>query len=128
MAVTQIPGRRMTSGESFYTDWTSRGGDSLLLRAEVIKLAGAGVKIEIQVQSREEPGDTETAFGPTWPTTTPGLLTIDAEAVLTGLYQAGASTGLDAEVRLKVTCTGGTAATSYCVVRVFSPVFFDNAK
>ena len=127
MPVTQIPGRRMSSGDSFYTDWTTRGGDSLLLRAEVIQLVGSGTKITIDVESREEPGATEGSTSPTYPST-PSVMTIETEAVGTAYYEAGATTGLENNVRLKVSCTGGTAGSDYCVVRVFPPVFFDNAK
>ena len=31
--VVQIPGRRISHGETFYTDWMSRGGDCAILRA-----------------------------------------------------------------------------------------------
>jgi hypothetical protein len=36
-----IPGRRVSSGETFYTDWAGRGGDCVLLRVEVLVKAGS---------------------------------------------------------------------------------------
>ena len=127
MTVTKIPGRRMTSGDSFYTDWGTRGGDSMLLRAEVIQLTGSGTKLTLEVQTRQEPGDTESVLSPSYPAS-PTVMTIDAASVGVAYYEAGSSSGLEREVRLKVTCTGGASGTDYVVARIFPPVFFDNAK
>lgn len=116
----QIPGRRITGGESFYTDWTSRGGDSMLLRVEALKIVSSA-EVQFVVETRDQPGGTiTTPVTPTVPSTPPLKLT--TETVATGYYKEN----LKAEVRLKVSCT--TSSSTYAVVRVFSPVFFDAAK
>ena len=117
----QIPGRRISTGESFYTDWMSRGGDSMILRAEALKVVGTGSpKVTIVVQHRTEPAATVTDVTPTY-VPSGSALELTSAAVFTGYYQAN----LKAEVRLKVSCTGTDA---YLVVRVFPPIFFDEAK
>ena len=57
MSITAIPGRRISSGDSFFTDWVSRGGDCMLVRAELIAEDGGGsASVVITVDTREEPG------------------------------------------------------------------------
>ena len=114
-----IPGRRITGDESFYTDWIQRGGDNMLLRVEALRVVGATV--EFVVETRTEPGATiTTPVSPTYPTTPPLKLT--ANGLATGYYKEN----LKAEIRLKISCTSSN--TTYAVVRVFPPVFFDSAK
>lgn len=114
-----IPGRRITGDESFYTDWAQRSGDNMLLRVEALTMAGATV--EFVVETRAEPGATiTTAVSPAYPT--PGPLKLNALGLKTGYYKEN----LKAEVRLKIWCSSSN--TTYAVVRVFPPVFFDSAK
>lgn len=115
-----IPGRRITGGESFYTDWMARGGDSMLLRVEALKVVGSA-EVDFVVETRKEPGGTiTTPVTPTVPSTPPLKLT--AAGVATGFYKEN----LQADVRLRV--SSGSASSAYAVVRVFAPVFFDAAK
>jgi len=134
-----IPGRRVSHGDSFYTDWFPRGGDSMLLRAESI-IDSSGT-VEIEVQTRGEPGpdtaDTPSevfTLTPTYVSNGTGTkLQLNDPGVFTALFRAtddGVTTGnsdsLQEQVRLKIGFAG--SAGNYHVIRVFPPVFFDNAK
>jgi len=129
MSMTHIPGRRMTAGETFYTDWVARRGDSMLLRAEGLHMVDTGASallFSFVVETREEPGATVTTpLNATFPAA--GTLQLDSVGVFTGYYEAGSTSGLKAEVRVKVIC-GGDSGDDYGVVRIHPPVFFDNAK
>lgn len=115
-----VPGRRITGGEAFYTDWMSRGGDSMLLRVEALKVVSSA-EVQFVVETRAEPGATiTTPVTPAVPSSPPLMLT--TEGVATGYYKEN----LKAEVRLKISCT--TSSSTYAVVRVFPPVFFDAAN
>jgi hypothetical protein len=61
----QIPGRKIGAGESYFTDWVQRTGDSMALHAEMISVQDSGI-IEIAVQTRAEPGATESYITPTY--------------------------------------------------------------
>lgn len=115
----QIPGRRMTGGESFYTDWMPRGGDSMLLRVEALKIVSSA-EVQIIVETRKEPGGTITT--PVAPTTPSTVLSLTTATLATGYYKEN----LQAEVRLKIVVT--TSSSTYAVLRVFPPIFFDAAK
>lgn len=117
MALNNIPGRRLTNGDSFYTDWAQRGGDSMILRAEVLENVGTS-NLKISVQTRKEPGGGLSTVSVTEPSGSDFTLTG------TGVDTAYFDANMEAEVRLKVECTTGT----YVVARIFPPVFFDNAK
>ena len=120
MPITHIPGRRLTNGESFYTDWTQRGGDSMLLRAELIADVGTS-NLVITVEDRTEPGVTPGVVSSEEPGGTAWTLTASSG---TGVQTAYYDASMEAQIRLKVECTAGT----YVVARIFPPVFFDNAK
>lgn len=124
----QIPGRRLSHGDSFYTNWFSRGGDSMLLRAESIVASGGSVTVS--VETRAEPGDSPSTVPSTYLSngTTPNL-TLNAAGIFTGYWRAteNGTDSLKAQVRLKVSFSGGSAG-NYHVIRMFSPIFFDNAK
>jgi hypothetical protein len=120
----------MSAGESFYTDWVARRGDSMLLRVEGLHMhdtaGGDSLKFSFVVETREEPGQpTGLPLDSTVPAS--GTLELDSVGVVTGYYEAGATSGLKAEVRIRVVCAGD-AVLDYGVVRIFPPVFFDNAK
>ena len=123
----QIPGRRISHGDSFFTDWFSRGGDSVLLRAESIVASGGSVTISIE--TRTEPGASISTVPSTFLSngSTPNL-TLNATGIFTGYWRASTSgtDSLKAQVRLKVSFSG--SAGNYHVIRIFAPVFFDNAK
>lgn len=119
-----IPGRRIQTGETFYTDWGARGGDCIILRVQVLVAAPASSTVAFSLETRGENGTTVTAITPT---TT--AISTNSTGVKTCLYLATASTsagnGAQEQVRVKVTCTAGTG---YFVVRIFPLVFFDSAK
>lgn len=115
-----IPGRRISGDENFYTDWIRRTGDNMLLRVEALTVSGSPT-VEFVVETRTEPGATiTTPVSPTYPTTPPFKLT--ALGLASGYYKEN----LKAEVRLKISCT--SSSSTYAVIRVFPPVFFDSAK
>lgn len=119
----QIPGRRVTDGETFYTDWSPRGGDCIILRVEVMKAAGgASDKLNFALETRGEDGTTVTTITPTTST-----LVLSTAGLASCLYLAGASTGgAKEQVRVKVFVNGGDGG--YFVTRIFPLIFFDNAK
>lgn len=121
-----IPGRRISYGESFYSDWGPRTGDSMILSAQCMLVSGGG-SVELVVETRAEPGSSITT--PVAPTYVPAgsVLTLSAAGVVTGYWRATASGLLQAQVRLKVQFSGGSTG-NYLVVRVFRPIFFDGAR
>jgi hypothetical protein len=128
--VVDIPGRRVSHGDSFFSDWFSRGGDSMIVRAETI--IDSGLDVDIEVETRKEPGTAASTLTPTYVSNGTGTkLRLNDPGVFTGLWRAsttgGAVDSLQGQVRLKVSTNGGVA-NNYQVIRVFPPVFFDNAK
>lgn len=121
-----IPGRRVSSGETFYTDWVQRGGDCMILRVQVLIAAGGGDAVTFWLETRGEDGTTVTT--PVTPTSPSGGLELTAVGVATCLYLAGTSSGgAQEQVRVGVQC-GSDMGTGYFVVRIFPIIFFDNAK
>lgn len=129
---TLIPGRRISYGETFYTDWMPRGGDCALLRAQaLIKSAAGGSTVYVSLETRSEEATTATSMDTYYPSSAPKLLNLNSVGVKTAIYLAttGSNTparGFQEQVRFKVTVNGG-AAGDYWVIRLFPPVFFDNS-
>jgi len=129
---TEIPGRRISYGETFFTDWGNRGGDCALARAQMlIKSTGSGsIRISMETRSAEDttPTEMETSF----PSSAPRLLEMVSLGVKTAIYTAtptgsdGTARGFKEQYRFKVQFFGGSAG-DYCVLRLLPPVFFDNA-
>jgi hypothetical protein len=122
-----IPGRRVSSGETFYTDWITRGGDCVILRIEVLTSVGnsGDDKIAFALETQGEDGASPTTVTATYPTT--GIST-GSLGVATAIYVAGSTSGGILErVRVKITNNSETAGSSY-VVRIFPIIFFDNAR
>lgn len=121
-----IPGRRVSSGETFRTDWMPRGGDCIVFRAEVLYSSGSK-GLSFALETRGEDGTTVTTITPTSPSTG---LELTAVGVGTCLYLATTSTtagnGSQEQVRVVITCTAGDS--TYHVVRVFPLIFFDSAR
>lgn len=122
-----IPGRRVSSGETFYTDWAGRGGDCVLLRVEVLIASTSGSNaIAFSLETRGEDGTTVATMTPKSPA---GGLELTSVGVATCLYvattAATAGNGAQEQVRVKVTCS---ADAQYFVVRIFPLVFFDSAR
>lgn len=123
-----IPGRRVSSGETFYTDWAGRGGDCVLLRVEVLIAATTdGKAITFALETRGEDGTTVTTMTPKSPS---GGLELTSVGVATCLYvattAATAGNGAQEQVRVKVSCTSDSGG--YYVVRIFPLIFFDSAR
>jgi hypothetical protein len=123
-----IPGRRVTTGETFFTDWIDKGtADCLLLAAELLVKAGTcSVTITPQTRGEEDTSTNDvTATSPVGGLVLTGSLGITSCAYLAKANQT-AGNGLIEQVRLKVGCSGGSAG-DYLVIRVFPPIFFDSA-
>jgi hypothetical protein len=99
-----------------------------LLRAESIVASGGSVTIS--VETRTEPGASISTVASTFLSngTTPNL-TLNATGIFTGYWRAteNGTDSLKGHVRLKVSFSGGSSG-NYHVIRIFAPVFFDNAK
>jgi hypothetical protein len=123
-----IPGRRVSSGETFRTDWVPRGGDCTLLRVEVLIANGGGDEVSFSLETRGEDGATVTTMAPTSPS---GGLELTATGVATALYLATTSTtpgnGAQEQVRV-VVAVSDEIGTGYYVVRILPLIFFDSAK
>jgi hypothetical protein len=124
-----IPGRRVSDGETFRTDWVSRGGDCILLRAEVLIAAGNDEPdaVRFDLETRGEDGTTVTTITATSPS---DGLKLSNVGVGTCIFLATTSTsagnGAQEQVRVVVAATGGGGG--YFVVRIFPLIFFDSAK
>jgi hypothetical protein len=55
-----IPGRRVSDGETFYTDWVPRGGDCILMRVQVLFTSSSSGSdtLEFDLETRGEEGST----------------------------------------------------------------------
>ena len=124
-ATIAIPGRRISDGEEFKTDWVPRGGDCFIVRAECLSVGGGDGAVSIAAETRGEDGSTITGV-----TQTAGDLALNATQPFTGLFLASTSTspgnGSQEQVRLILTYSG--APDDYAVVRVFPILFFDSSK
>lgn len=123
----QIPGRRISFGETFYTGWVPRGGDCLTVIAECL-IAPATGSLKVTAQTRGEDGTTVTDVGYT-------IGGVDMTAVgppAIGICLASTSTsagnGAQEMVRLKVEFKPGATEDAYGVLRIFPISFFDSAK
>lgn len=123
-----IPGRRVSSGETFRTDWMPRGGDCIILRVEVLVESGGGAAITFALEARGEDGTTVTTITPTSPS---GDLELTSTGVATCLYLATTSTtagnGSQEQVRVVIS-GGGDKGDGYWVVRIFPLIVFASAK
>lgn len=123
-----IPGRRVDYGATFSTDWMDRGGDCLILRGDVLQKYNSGVlgSISVTVETRGDEGTSVTTL-----TATQALSMNATGDPYTGLWQADsantATKGVRAQVRFVITFTGGSQG-DFFVIRLFAPIFFDNAK
>lgn len=123
-----IPGRRVSDGETFRTDWVPRGGDCIILRVEVLFAGGVdGDSVDFALETRGEDGTTVVTIAATSPS---GGLSLNGTGVGTCLYlattSATAGNGAQEQVRVVVTSAGGGGG--YFVVRIFPLIFFDSAR
>lgn len=122
----QIPGRRISYGEVFYTGWVPRGGDCFTVIAECLIAPSSG-SLKVTAQTRGEDGTTVTDVG-----FTIGSIDMSTVDVAIGICLASISTspgnGAQDMVRLKVEFKPGSAEDAYGVLRIFPITFFDSAK
>lgn len=123
----QIPGRRISFGETFYTNWVPRGGDCIMVTAECLMVPASG-SLKVSVETR---GDDGVAVPPPVAYTIGGI-DMSTLGTATGICLASTSTsagnGALEMVRLKVEFVAGSAEDAYGVLRVFPITFFDSAK
>ncbi len=128
---SNIPGRRISYGETFYTDWGQRGGDCALLRAQALIKSSSAGSIYVSLETRSEEDTATTTMDTFYPSSAPKLLKLEAVGVKTAIYLATSSAssparGFKEQVRFKIAFNGGSAG-DYYVIRLFAPVFFDNS-
>jgi hypothetical protein len=129
---TEIPGRRISYGETFFTDWGNRGGDCALVRAQMLIKSTASGSIRISVETRSAEDTASTEMETSFPSSDPRLLSLESVGVKTAIYTATEDAdiahprGFQEQYRFKVQFYGGSAG-DYCVLRLLPPVFFDNA-
>jgi hypothetical protein len=126
---TNIPGRRISYGETFYTDWGPRGGDCALLRAQALVKSSSSGTIRISLETRSEDDTSTTPMDTSFPSSAPKLLELNATGVKTAIYTATSGSnspvrGFKEQYRAKITFNSGSAG-DYYVIRLFPPVFFD---
>ena len=120
-ATIKIPGRRITDGETFYTDWSDRGGDCILLRVEILVKTGVG--LDVSLETRGDDGTSVTTISPT----SAALTGIGSVGMHPCVYLASITTGgAKKQVRVVVGCNDGSGG--YFVTRIMPLIFFDNAK
>ncbi len=132
---SNIPGRRISYGETFYTDWAPRGGDCALLRAQALFKESTNGTIQISLETRSAESTGATPMETSYPSSAPKLLEFAAVGVKTAIYTATAEAttnpppirGCREQVRIKIAFIGGSKG-DYYVVRLFAPVFFDNSN
>lgn len=126
-----IPGRRISDGEVFYTDWIPRGGDCIILRVEVLASTNATTTsmITVGLETQGEDGTTVTAMTPTYPSGGLELTEIDIGTCLfLATTSATAGNGAQEKVRVVLTANNNIGDGGYLVVRIFPPIFFDSAR
>ena len=122
-----IPGRRVSSNESFFTDWVARGGDCILLRVQILVAKTGGAVVTFALETRGEDGTTITTIAPTSPG---GGIEQASDGVFTCLYLATTSTtpGNGAQEQVRVVVSVEEEEDAYFVVRIFPLIFLDSAK
>lgn len=128
-----IPGRRISYSETFYSPWRPRGGDCAILRAQALfkDNSEGGATVRVSLETRAEDDSSAASMNTYYPSSAPNLLELSALGVKTAIYLATSSSntplrGLKEQYRIKLSVNGG-AKGDYWVVRVFPLVFFDNS-
>lgn len=130
-----IPGRKLFKDESVFTGWFPRGGDNVILRADKVAFSGTTTAtIYVFTKNSETEGDgkaVEEAGAGTTPlsfTVASGDTTVK-ELVVSSLATSDTDhpKGLLELVRLKIAVTTATNASDFVQVRLFPPIFFNEA-
>lgn len=123
-----IPGRIFFKDDEVFTDWASRNGDGLVLRAEAIDTNNNSMdlKIEPYTKNAEDTGvgTKIDSGGSSWD------LTVDGAANKLGKIQeiikvSTASIGMKELVRFRISVVNATNASDWLSMRLFPPIFFD---
>lgn len=119
----QIPGRRISAGEVFYTSWVPRGGDCFVVSAECLVVPISG-SLKVTAQTRGLDGSAADPL-----TFAISGIDMSTVGVQTGICLASSTAnGAKEMVRLKVEFVLGSAEDAYGVLRIFPITFFDSAK
>ena len=121
-----IPGRRFDYGKSLWTEWFTRGGDGIIVRAEALNWVTSSMTLYIDVYSKKstEPGDGSQVGS--WRLTLSAAAGVQ-QAIYTSVASEANGPGMYDMVRLKVTTNSGSAG-DWIVARIFPPIFFDKAS
>jgi hypothetical protein len=131
-----IPGRTLAAGEAVFTDWFSRGGDNIIMRAQVIDRSGTTLALDVNLYTKnaEDTGDgTGIEVQGSSSLIALGLGTTST-AVQTLVFQSpasstGANKGMLEMVRYRLVVQNGTSNDGHWLtVRLFPPIFFDKGK
>ena len=127
-----IPGKVLFNNESVFTDWFPRGGDNLLIRAQMFARESGSQTVTINLYSKktDATGDgtlLKDVSGSTF------AVVLNSLVVTSGIYLPKATNsgvedgGMRELVRYKLTVNNVTAGYS-AAVRLFPPIFFDAGK
>lgn len=125
----QIPGRRFSPNDKIYTDWVSRGGDNVILRADRVASPASGtckVTIRVLTKNADENTDGAVVYSGASPASFEVAIGDNDVNELVIVSEAAAPKGLKQLVRLEIVCTGGTG--EWIQVRIFPPIFFNSAS
>ena len=132
-----LPGRKLLSGETVFSDWFPRGGDNLIFRAQRMSDRSVGspdinVTISVYTKSHEDVGEGSQVVDTTPSPDVPYTIVlnhssdIEQEIIISGDGSLGVN-GLKDMVRFKCVCANGGDG-DFILMRIFPPVFFDQAQ
>jgi len=109
-----------------YSPWFPRGGDSVIISADLVAFAGTTPTLTVRLYTRasEAVGDGGTAVTPS--PIAGGTIVLTAAGRGSCEYASGASTGLNELVRYGFECSG--SAGDWVLFRVLPPVWYDAVK
>jgi len=123
-----IPGRVFFKDDEVFTDWISRGGDGLILRAEAIDTNNNSMDLKVEPYTKNVEdtgvGTKIDSGGSSWD------LVIDGAAGKIGKIQeiikvSTGTIGMKELIRFRITVVNATNASDWLSMRVFPPIFFD---
>lgn len=125
-----IPGKVLFFGEEILTDWFPRGGDNIIMRAQVIDRDGTvGLEVYLVTKNEETTGEGSIVKESNGTTDVKLATGTSSTAVTSKIFSSaatgsGANKGILEMVRYKLKVTGGSTGNSL-TSRLFPPIFFD---
>ncbi len=123
----QVPGKKIFYGETFYSDWSDRGGNGFILRGQKVdtqvSTGSMKVRVEVFTKNKDETGDGTSLS--TYIDIDSNTAPIENASVYQVLFEPSGS-GVKELVRVKISTPSGSAA-DWMLVRTFPFVWFDGA-